>query len=84
MTKKYPPKLSCTLPAQDILFGNYNSREPLQKKYQEMEESKVQEMFQQYTLQYNAEFSSQMHLVYFRDAVSHVSRIWYVHQNTGM
>eukprot|EP00752_Nemacystus_decipiens_P017827 g15983.t1 len=58
----------------DLLFGDYLNRED--KAYRPVEDRfHLGEVLLEYLEEYNVEFPSQMHLVFFADAVAHVSRI---------
>ncbi|CAM9194153.1 unnamed protein product, partial [Hapterophycus canaliculatus] len=58
----------------DILFGDYLNRED--KAYRPVEDRfHLEEALHEYLEEYNVEFPSQMHLVFFSDAIAHVSRI---------
>ncbi|CAM9370413.1 unnamed protein product, partial [Discosporangium mesarthrocarpum] len=60
----------------DLLFGDYLSREEKARLYRPVEDrEKFRELLLDYLEEYNMEFPSQMHLVFFADAVAHVSRI---------
>lgn len=59
---------------RDLLFGDYLSRD--EKKYAEIvEPEKLPEVFTESLDEYNISFPTQMHLVFFRDAVAHISRV---------
>ena len=56
------------------LFGDYLTRED--KQYQHVKDDKqVHDLLVEYLEEYNITFPSQMHLVFFQDAINHVSRI---------
>ena len=58
----------------DCLYGDFMTR--TDKEYKELKDrSKVQEILVEYLEEYNVTFPSRMELVFFRDAVNHVSRI---------
>ncbi|CAM9936766.1 unnamed protein product [Ectocarpus sp. 6 AP-2014] len=58
----------------ELLFGDYLNRED--KAYRPVEDrALLAEALLEYLEEYNVEFPSQMHLVFFADAVAHVSRI---------
>jgi dynein heavy chain len=58
----------------DVLFGDYLTRED--KMYQEVtDHAKLNDLLMEYLEEYNITFPSQMHLVFFHDAMSHISRI---------
>jgi dynein heavy chain len=58
----------------DVLFGDYLTRED--KVYQEVVDiKKLNDLLDEYLEEYNITFPSQMHLVFFHDAISHISRI---------
>jgi dynein heavy chain len=58
----------------DLLFGDYLTRED--KAYQEVHSlTKLNDLLTEYLEEYNITFPSQMHLVFFHDAMSHISRI---------
>jgi len=59
---------------RDVLFGDYLERDTPQ--YQEvLHPEKLGGLFKEYLEEYNVESKNQMHLVFFADAISHVSRI---------
>ncbi|GMH64114.1 hypothetical protein TrST_g1151 [Triparma strigata] len=56
------------------LFGDYLTRDD--KQYQQITDMpKLHELLVEYLEEYNITFPSQMHLVFFQDAINHVSRI---------
>jgi dynein heavy chain len=58
----------------DLLFGDYLTRED--KQYKEVDDvHKLTTLLEEYLEEYNISFPTQMHLVFFHDAVHHVSRI---------
>ncbi|CAE7219408.1 DNAH6 [Symbiodinium sp. KB8] len=61
-------------PLRDILFGDYLARES--KRYREVTDpDALGGLLREYLEEYNVESKNQMHLVFFADAISHVSRI---------
>ena len=60
----------------DVIFGDFLAKEREQKEYQELDNrEKVSAVLMDYLDDYNVTFSSRMDLVFFRDAINHVSRI---------
>jgi dynein heavy chain len=58
----------------DLLFGDYLTRDD--KQYQIVKDNKqVHDLLVEYLEEYNITFPSQMHLVFFQDAINHISRI---------
>ncbi len=58
----------------DIIFGDFMTKE--NKEYQELEDrDKVNVVLNEYLEEYNITFPSRMDLVFFRDAINHISRI---------
>jgi len=58
----------------DVLYGNFLTRE--NREYQELaDRKKVNHVLTEYLDEYNITFPSRMELVFFRDAINHVSRI---------
>ncbi|KAA0178391.1 hypothetical protein FNF27_00240 [Cafeteria roenbergensis] len=58
----------------DILFGDYLSRDD--KRYREISEpDELPELFKEYLDEFNVTFPNSMDLVFFKDAIAHVSRI---------
>jgi len=58
----------------DILFGDYMTRD--EKQYQMIKDkNQLHELLVEYLEEYNITFPSQMHLVFFQDAINHISRI---------
>ena len=65
---------ACEAPLRDILFGDYLARES--KRYREVTDpDALGGLLREYLEEYNVESKNQMHLVFFADAISHVSRI---------
>jgi len=59
---------------KDVLVGSYLSREEV--LYREIKQpQRLPALFDEYLEEYNVSFSNQMHLVFFQDAIAHVSRI---------
>ena len=59
---------------KDVLIGSYLARD--EKLYREIKRpEKLESLFDEYLEEYNVSFSNQMHLVFFADAIAHVSRI---------
>ena len=58
----------------NLKFGDYLNRE--EKEYQKVADTHVfHELLVEYLEEYNMNFPTQMHLVFFRDAIAHISRI---------
>ena len=58
----------------EVLYGDYLTRE--EKQYQMIKDkTQVHDLLVEYLEEYNITFPSQMHLVFFQDAISHISRI---------
>eukprot|EP00606_Chrysophyceae_sp_TOSAG23-5_P000891 GSChrysophyteH2.ASY1.ANO1.1126.1 assembled CDS len=58
----------------DIIFGDFMTKE--NKEYQELEDrEKVNAVLNEYLEEYNLTFPSRMDLVFFRDAINHISRV---------
>lgn len=58
----------------DVLYGNFLTRE--NREYQELSDrKKINSVLVEYLDEYNITFPSRMELVFFRDAINHVSRI---------
>jgi len=58
----------------NVLYGDYLTRED--KQYQMITDNKlVHDLLVEYLEEYNITFPSQMHLVFFQDAIDHISRI---------
>jgi len=58
----------------DLLFGDYLTRD--EKQYQQIKDPKqLHDLLVEYLEEYNITFPSQMHLVFFQDAINHISRI---------
>ena len=58
----------------DVLVGDYTTRDDRQYRIVAHPE-KLEELFNGFLEEYNLSFPSQMHLVFFKDAIAHVSRI---------
>ena len=59
---------------QSLLFGDYQSRE--KKQYRCIDDiNRLDNLFTEYLEEYNMTYPSQMHLVFFNDAIHHISRI---------
>ena len=58
----------------NCIYGNFLTRE--NKEYQELpDRNKINDILIEYLDEYNITFPSRMELVFFRDAINHVSRI---------
>ena len=59
---------------EDCIYGNFMTRE--NKEYSELSDRvKINDTLMEYLDEYNITFPSRMELVFFRDAINHVSRI---------
>eukprot|EP01041_Mallomonas_annulata_P002945 gene2945-5789_t len=57
----------------DCLYGNFLTRQD--QEYQELDRIKVSDLLVEYLEEYNITFASRMELVFFKDAINHVTRI---------